>query len=539
MMKKLSILRKPLWLSLLLSSGLIPAMTSPTAANTPEAALIGLFNTQANADIYRASYTSHYLPRPMGLKDAVNFWRQVFGDWRAHQIVLHDDTHLGIIYATVEINGYIGGKLSSEQQIKVDDYKKHLVNQLNDLEYLLHKHAALTPEQQNLYDLITRNAGKEAIQNAAQRVRTQRGMKESFQTGLEASSRYNTQMREVFRANHLPEELAYLPHVESAFTTNARSPAGAVGVWQFMPATGKRFLRIDKSMDERYDPILATQGAAKYLAHAFDKQGDWGLAVTSYNYGLSGMSRARIEHGRDIARIVKEYDGASFGFASRNYYAEFLAVCDIMADLPRYFPKGIDYQQPPQLKRIEITQEMTSGEIAEKHHIHYTTLAELNPAWTKEAAEGRVALPANTLVWLPRFVSKENFMLVNAKKNKTVTTKANLGNYTLTQLNTALPDWDILKAFPNGLSGQLLATAPQQRAAVKTTRLAQAPKPQVPQRLHTKANDVHIVQSGDSPYTIASKYSVHLKELLSLNEMTSGSLIRPGQSIRIPLKING
>ncbi|MEQ1637994.1 MAG: transglycosylase SLT domain-containing protein [Methylococcales bacterium] len=531
MMKHLSTLRKPLWLSLSLLGGLTPAMTSPMAANTPDTAFIGFFNTIANADAYRSAYPSNYLPRPAGLKDAVNFWRQVFGNWRAHQIVLHDDAYLGLVYATIEITGYIGGRLSQEQQAKVDQQKKHLVDQLNDLEYLLHKRASLTDEQQSLYHLITRNAGRNAIHEAANRVRAQRGMKESFQTGLEASSRYNEQMREVFRVNHLPEELAYLPHVESAFTTTARSPVGAVGVWQFMPATGKRFLRIDKTMDERYDPILATQGAAKYLAYAFNKQGDWGLAVTSYNYGISGMSRARIAHGKDIARIVKEYDGASFGFASRNYYAEFLAVCDIMADLPQYFPEGVEYQQPPAVKRIEIAQEMTAGEIARKHNIHYTLLAELNPAWTKDAAEGRMAIPANTSVWLPSFSFKEKPAAI---------AKADFKNPLLAQLDNMPAAWDILKTYPNGISGQLKTLAPKQRQpVVKTTQLAQAPKLAKPKSMRTKANEIHIVRSGDSPYTIASKYSVHLKELLALNEMTSGSLIKPGQPILIPLKING
>jgi len=72
-----------------------------------------------------------------------------------------------------------------------------------------------------------------------------------------------------------------------------------------------------------------------------------------------------------------------------------------MADLSRYFPNGIDYQPPQSVKRIEIMQKMTSGEIAKKYHVHYRKLAELNPSWSKGAAEGRIALAANTVVWLP------------------------------------------------------------------------------------------------------------------------------------------
>ncbi|MEQ1531905.1 MAG: transglycosylase SLT domain-containing protein, partial [Methylococcales bacterium] len=447
-------LRKPFW-ALLFALTFYALVTSHAVASFRSIDSDKLFGAENNDFLG----SPKQFPRPVGLKDAVGFWRQVFGEWRTHQLVLHDDTHLGIVYDVVELTGYIGWKLSAEQQAVVNKHKKHLIGQLNDLDYLLHKRRRLTAEQQHLYDLITRKAGRKAIHNASTRIRIQRGMKESFQTGLEASSRYDVLMREVFQKNNLPEELAYLPHVESAFTTTARSPAGAVGVWQFMPITGKRYLRIDKSMDERYDPILATRGASKYLNYAYTRLGDWGLAVTSYNFGLSGMLRARQEYGKDIARIAKEYDSPSFGFASRNYYAEFLAVCDIMADLPRYFPKGVDYQLQPSVKPVELPEDMTSGQIAKKYRVHYTKLAELNPAWTKEAAKGKVALPARTSVWLP---SAEI-----SKKRLSAASETGLDGFALQAVSKNVSPWDILKVFPNGLSGRLSAATPQLQPFLK------------------------------------------------------------------------
>lgn len=538
-MKHLPSLYKPIKISLALL-----LVHTPLHATTDIASTASLIHANLQPETISNTYSpiSNYFPRPAGLEDAVDFWRQVFGEWKAHQIVLHDDEYLGVVYEMIEVTGYIGGRLSAEQQAKVEQRKEHIAHQLNDINFLLHKRMALTTEQQNIYNLVVRKAGRKALKNAAERVRVQRGMKESFQTGLEASSRYSTLMREVFRKNHLPEELAHLPHVESAFTTSARSPVGAVGVWQFMPVTGKRYLRIDDALDERYDPILATQGAARYLQYAFGKLNDWGLAVTSYNYGLSGMVRARREEGRDIGRIVKNYNGASFGFASRNYYVEFLAVCDIMADLPRYFPGGVDYQQPPAIKQIEITKAMTSAEIAKKHHIPYTTLAELNPAWTKQAVEGTVALPANTAVWLPRFVPREERLLMTAKKTSTVAMRAGLGDFHLSYNQAAPSKWDVFEHFPNGLSGQLIAKTTQPKLPAQPvtppTQLAQISKPSKPVLKNNKGAEIHIVQSGDSVSTIASKYSVQIRALLALNEISADTLIRPGQPIRIPLKIN-
>ncbi len=531
-MKYLSFLRKPLWLSLTVLAGYTPAMTGSSSAYIPSATYMD-FTKQLESESNDFSLIPSHFPRPAGLTSAVNFWRQVFGDWRAHQIALHDDKYLGVVYDVVEITGYIGGRLSAEQQAKVNQRKKQLIGQLNDLEYRVHKRMGLTKEEQRLYTLITSNGGKKALHEAAQRVRIQRGMKESFQTGLKASSRYDALMREVFHKNTLPEELAHLPHVESAFTTSARSPAGAVGVWQFMPVTGKRYLRMDKSMDERYDPILATSGAAKYLAYAYERLGDWGLAITSYNHGLSGMLRARQEHGKDIVKIIDKYDGASFGFASRNYYAEFLAVCDIMADLPRYFPKTIDYQARLPVKQVAIAQELTSGEIARKFRVNYKKLAELNPAWTKEAADGQVALPANSAIWVPDATAKAEPVFETPERNEIVAAKVNETDaISSSDSNTQPPPLDTLKEFPNGISGQL------QTETIRLAGIEQILKAAKPKRPQNKTHEVHIVKSGDSPYTIASKYSVHLRELLTINDIDAGSLIRPGQSILIPSKTN-
>ena len=97
------------------------------------------------------------------------------------------------------------------------------------------------------------------------RIRSQRGAKEHFLEGLKISGRYMAQMQKIFREEGLPPELAYLPLVESSFNIRARSSVGAVGMWQFMPETGKKFLRIDAAVDERLDPIASTRAAARLL----------------------------------------------------------------------------------------------------------------------------------------------------------------------------------------------------------------------------------------------------------------------------------
>ena len=125
------------------------------------------------------------------------------------------------------------------------------------------------------------------------RLRTQRGVKEQFLAGLQIAGRYLPEMKRIFREAGLPTDLTYLALVESSFNLRARSPMGAAGIWQFMPETGKKFLRIDDAVDERLDLIASTRAAARLLKQNYQILGSWPLAVTAYNHGTEGMLRHR------------------------------------------------------------------------------------------------------------------------------------------------------------------------------------------------------------------------------------------------------
>ena len=165
------------------------------------------------------------------------------------------------------------------------------------------------------------------------RIRTQRGAKEHFLEGLKISGRYIGQMQKIFREEGLPSELAYLPLVESSFNIRARSSVGAVGMWQFMPETGKKFLRIDAEVDERLDPMAATRAAARLLKENYRILGRWPLAITAYNHGTDGIFRGvKAVESDNLVDLIRGYQSPTFGFASKNFYAEFLAVVDIVTN---------------------------------------------------------------------------------------------------------------------------------------------------------------------------------------------------------------
>lgn len=277
-------------------------------------------------------------PKPQELEPQVAFWRKVYAKWGIDKVVIHDNRYLNLVYQVVRLPEPVeDGAYTPEQKAFIERRLEHWRQRLRDLEVKIAKNEALSPWEEKLARYIARRVGEKAILGAADRIRSQRGLRERFRKGLAISQRYEPLFRGIFRQHGLPEELAYLPHVESSFQLAARSPAGAVGMWQFTPAAAKTFIG-DDSVEARLNPVLSAHGAARYLKSAYERLGSWPLAITSYNHGIGGMKRAKEQHGDDFIKIVREYDHPLFGFASRNYYAEFLAACEVASQPERFFP---------------------------------------------------------------------------------------------------------------------------------------------------------------------------------------------------------
>jgi membrane-bound lytic murein transglycosylase D len=172
-------------------------------------------------------------------------------------------------------------------------------------------------------------------------------------------------------------------------------------MWQFTRAAARIFMQVNSALDERLDPVASARGAARYLSHAYDLLGAWPLALTSYNHGIASMRAAKERFGTDFLRIVREYDHPKFGFASRNFYAEFLAAREIAKHPERYFPEGIRYRKPFGHDSIVLAEAMPLADVAYRYTLPPATLVALNPAWQHAAIEGRVPLPIGTEVWLP------------------------------------------------------------------------------------------------------------------------------------------
>ena len=177
-------------------------------------------------------------------------------------------------------------------------------------------------------------------------LRVQQGLCEQFHVRSCAAVTIGPGWSRCSRGPGCRAELVALASVESGFSARVRSSAGALGIWQFTRSTGREFLKITRYRDDRLDPVRSTQAAAELLQSNYQALGSWPLAITAYNYGTAGMERAASEFGSDYVKIVQNYNGEHFGFAVKNYYAEFLAADQVYRYQDKYFP-GIESEEAP------------------------------------------------------------------------------------------------------------------------------------------------------------------------------------------------
>ncbi len=273
-------------------------------------------------------------PQPPSLLPAVAFWKAVYTTHSLGDFVLHDRDQIEVIYDVVRVpehrNEAWAVKLA-EPAIRRHRAKYESI--LTDLA------KGVTPEQLGVAGVRVAEAWgcpcqPERLERAAQNIRVQQGLREKVGEGLGRAERLLPRVLPILRSHGLPVELAALPLVESAWNDKARSKVAAVGLWQFMRSTGRRYLKITRTRDERRDPLRATEGAAHLLRDNYAALGSWPLAIVAYNHGAGGMQRAQRAVGSHaIDEILARYTGPRFGFASRNFYPEFLAALEVLRPL--------------------------------------------------------------------------------------------------------------------------------------------------------------------------------------------------------------
>jgi membrane-bound lytic murein transglycosylase D len=207
--------------------------------------LLGLFHSPVHA-------AKEPFPLYPVIDPNVTFWTNIYARYSTTQAVVHDSVHLDIVYEVIELKpaNHRGARKINRQRMKKAGQR---VEQI--LKRLAADPLAEDADCRRVAALFGPGANARTFSHARHRVRCQIGQRDRFQAGLVRSGAYIDRIRAILTANGVPEDLAYLPHVESSFNTNAYSKFGAAGMWQFTRSTGKRFMTVDYVLDERRDPL--------------------------------------------------------------------------------------------------------------------------------------------------------------------------------------------------------------------------------------------------------------------------------------------
>jgi membrane-bound lytic murein transglycosylase D len=352
--------------------------------------------------------------------------------------------------------------------------------------------------------------------------------RDQFLEGYQRSGLYRPHIVAELKKAGLPEQLSWLPLVESWFKDRALSRARALGMWQFIASTGYRYgLDRDSWIDERMDPEKSTQAAIGYLTALHDLFGEWMLALAGYNCGEHNVLKAinRQQEGYfdqfwDVyARLPRE---------TRRYVPRFLATLEIVEDPKKY---GFDLPTPlPALafERVEIARATQLASLDKALGLDSGALARLNPELRRNATPdkpyalrvppGSGATVVASLGALPRW---------EPPAVTTVTHRVRLGDTI------------------SGLAGRYNTSI---NAIVAVNRLRNPHRLSIGQRLEIPSGDrqasasggsrssggVYVVRSGDTLGRIAAREGVPLSRLLAANRLSGRSTIYPGQRLTIP-----
>jgi membrane-bound lytic murein transglycosylase D len=499
----------------------------------------------------RAAPPDLLFPRPASIQERVALWTRVYAEVDTNGGLIHDAEDLGVVYEVIRWPKSLSG---GDEEDRIAAAKAHYVAVLKRL---ASGKTGLTPEERRVLALFPPGVSRDTLLAAADRVRFQRGLADRFRDGLIRSGQWMPHIRKVFRDRGLPEDLAMLPHVESSFNPLAYSKVGAAGLWQFMPSTGARYMRIDRAVDERYDPWRASEAAAALMRDNFRVTGTWPLAITSYNHGAGGMMRAVKQLGtQDIGLIIDRYDSDTFGFASKNFYACFLAAGDVDRNAMRYFG-AIQRERPAQFEEV-VTRNPTSAQaLVRTFGVDLGLLRELNLGLRDNVWNGRVAVPSGYALRVPRVVGRPPAEELAAALPKIEPPPAALASGDKHRVKRGETLASIARSY--GVSAQALAQANKLRTTTKlklgqtlrvpgdATSTAQASKPRPPTasaRKTAKAPVIaadpppparsYTVKRGETLSSIARKSGIPVTKLAEANGMPPSARVQAGQKLRIP-----
>jgi membrane-bound lytic murein transglycosylase D len=370
-------------------------------------------------------------------------------------------------------------------------------------------------------------------------------LKGYLEEGLSRGARYLPMIQEVFRAEGVPLDLAYVPLIESAFKPNALSRAKAKGMWQFMRGTAlENGLRHDWYIDERADPEKATRAAAKYLKTLYSMFGDWHLALASYNGGPGRVQRAMKRSGRDDFWKLSA-TSRYLPRETRDYVPLILAAI-IIAKSPAQYEMDVMPIEVPLFETVTVAGAVDIRRVAEWAGASVQDIQDLNPElrrWTTpiRATEYELKVPmgaaeaintrlteqgGDDLAPLSHYTVKKNETLPSIAKKLGVS-RSDLAeaNYLSAKSKLETGQQLVIPRAPTLLATRT-ETGGQAPDAVPATATRQVETDDPPARTTT----THRVARGETLSLIAKRYGTTVAHIIELNSLPN-SVIHVGQRL--------
>ncbi|MFQ5449903.1 MAG: LysM peptidoglycan-binding domain-containing protein [Nitrospinaceae bacterium] len=473
---------------------------------------------------------------PPGLEDQVDFWKKIYTKYTTDYAVIHDSRDLKIIYEVV----YLGGDKFSRRnkERKLNRVKAKYRKILRKLAKKKNK-AFLKGEEKRIFDMV-----RNGFYRAARNIRSQIGQRDRFEGGLKRSGRYMREIRQILSDKGLPEELSALPHVESSFQTGAYSSAGAAGIWQFTRGTGRLFMRVRYDVDERRDPIFSTQAAAKLLKLNFEELQSWPLAITAYNHGTQGMKRAKRRYGDNIVTIIKNYRSRTFGFASQNFYAEFLAALHVVRHEEKYFP-NLTKAKPLEWVSMRFDDYVHIDSVMKYFQMSREDIARANPSLRGSVIRGQKRIPKgfvfkaaaqrfdDLVPVYQRIPGSEKHHRQIRSKWYTVRRGDTLSGVAL-RFGTTVRQLKRLNHIGRRnriYMGKVLRLPERNNWRKPSLRVVKAQKPL--KNYDTSQGGIYTVRKHDNLTKIARRFQTNSGELIRLNKIKNPNSLYPGQTLKV------
>lgn len=346
---------------------------------------------------------------PESLARRAHFWRRIYSIWSIDDFVLHSAEYPEVIMEVARSDSALSDAAKIEGAKKtLRDRQKHYRNILLTMHYNRKLPSfEFDPVMNRLARSMAHLTDPNKYLVVANSLRVQRGQKEFIGRGIQTSTRYLPVIEGEFIRRGLPPELARIAFVESSFNVKAVSKVGASGVYQFMRFTAKDFMTVNDAIDERRDPIKAGYAAARLFEMNYKILGNWPLAITAYNHGAFSLKRAVKKLGsNDLIYLINKYDNRSFGFASKNFYCEFLGLLSTYEHRDVYFP-DVKEEKVIAYTEYKLPSALSVAHLRKKFNLTVEEVLDFNPDIDRRHAMRGGILPRGYVFKIPQSKSGE------------------------------------------------------------------------------------------------------------------------------------